>query len=368
MAGTDYSIFDHMIEGVQILDRDLRYVYVNDAVATHGKSTKSALVGSIMRESYPGIEKTEVFRLIRACLDQQRFRQMINEFHFPDGSVGYFQLRIQPVPEGVLILSFDITEQRLAELAMHDLNAVLESRVAERTAELRARNEELQQIAYIASHDLQEPLRTMRSYVEVLAEECRDQLDETARASLDFIVGASVRMQGLIRALLDYARLDGAKQRQRTDTRVLLDDVLADLAALIERTGAQVEVGELPTLEVYRAEFGQLLQNLLSNAIKFRKPDVPPHVRVEAEPQGDRWLFRVIDNGIGFDMRFKDKIFLLFQRLHPRTAYEGAGIGLAHCKKIVTLHGGEIGCQSEPGVGSTFFFAIPAHGASGVRP
>jgi len=193
----------------------------------------------------------------------------------------------------------------------------------------------------------------------VLEEESGDTLTGTARVALGFIGGAAARMQSLVRALLDYSRLGRNPLRETTDVRALVEEILVDLSTLVQGCGARVDVGPLPTVSVFRAEFRQLLQNLLSNALKFRQPDTPPHVRVTAAPEPGRWVFRVADNGIGFDMRFADRIFRVFQRLHAPAVYEGTGIGLANCKKIVALHGGEIGCESEPGVGSTFWFAIP---------
>ena len=366
MATIGYEVFDHMIEGVQIIDPDMRYVYVNEAVAQHGKSSREALVGTTMSESYPGIERTELYRLIRECLDEQRSQQLVNEFDFPDGSKGYFQLRMQPIPEGVLILSFDVTDQRRAEQAMADLNTALEERVEERTALLRARNEELAQIAYIASHDLQEPLRTIRSHVELLAEDLGPRLDDDSRTSLGFVTSAAKRMQSLIAALLDFSRLDRPAERERTDLDALVGSVIGDLAGLVERTGATIEVEPLPTLDVFPAELRLLFQNLLSNAVKFRAPERPPEVKVGARREAGAWRFTVTDNGIGFDPRFRDKVFMIFQRLHARSEYEGTGIGLAHCKKIVALHGGEIGCESTPGEGSTFHFTLP--GTAGEAP
>ena len=213
----DYSIFDHMIEGVQIIDRDFRYVYVNEAVAKHGRADKASLLGATMTESYPGIERSDMFAHIRACLEEQRAHQMINEFTFPDGGTGYFQLRMQPIPEGVLILSFDITAQKRAELKTQELNAILEARVQDRTAALQARNEELEQIAYVASHDLQEPLRTIRGFVDVLDEGYRDQLVGEGHTALAFITEAATWMQQLVRALLDFSRLGRTRELEPID-------------------------------------------------------------------------------------------------------------------------------------------------------
>ena len=143
----DYSVFDHMIEGVQIVDHAFRYVYVNDAVAAQGKTTRAKLTGAAMIDGYPGIERTEVFQRIRECLNDGRARHWTDEVLFPDGTTGYFQLRLQRLSEGVLILSFDVTAQKRAEATLCDLNAELERRVAERTAELQAKNDELEQVA-----------------------------------------------------------------------------------------------------------------------------------------------------------------------------------------------------------------------------
>lgn len=354
----DYTVFDHMIEGVQIIDHDFRYVYVNHAVAAHGKTTREALVGHTMHERYPGIEHTPLFELIRDTLTTRQSHQLINEFSFPDGSVGYFQLRVQPVPEGALILSFDVTTQKRAEEIVRQANETLQAQ----KFKLEAKNKALAELTYICAHDLQEPLRTLESYVEVLLEECEGEssLSEDALASLSFISGASRRMQALVRALMSYSRLDQTHERVITNLNTLLAEVVFDLNAQLEDTKGRVEVERLPTLAIYRPEFAHLMQSLLSNAIKYHRPGVPPHVRVTAARAGDLWRFQVSDNGIGFEMRHKDKIFQMFQRLHTDAAYPGTGIGLAACKKVVSLHGGDITCSSVPGEGSTFTFTISA--------
>jgi len=355
----DYDVFDNMVEGVQIIGPDLRYVYANDTVAVRGETTRRSLVGRRMSECYPCIEETEICTAIQACLAEGRPSQLIDAFTFPDGSVGYVQLRIQPVAEGALVLSFDVTDQRRAEIAMRDLNVALEARVRERGALVRAKNEELEQIAYIMSHHLQEPLRTIQSFVDVLREDGTEKLHGDAGAAVNFIVDASRRIQTLVKALLDFSCLDRPRDRGEAALEELLDSVLHNLHASIEETGAQVEADPLPTLTVYPAEFEQLLHNLVSNALKFRRPDVRPHIRISAQDGPEAWTFHVSDNGIGFDMQSADKIFRVFHRLHKRSSYEGTGIGLANCRKIVSLHRGKIWCESEPGMGSTFSFSIP---------
>jgi len=355
----DYSIFDHMIEGVQLVDREFRYVYVNEAVARHGRSTRERLLGTTMSESYPGIETTEIYRLLGECMREGRQHQLITEFTFPDGSTGYFQLRMQPVPDGVLILSFDITDQKRAELAVRDMNLILEQEVTRRTEELRARNEELEQIAYIAAHDLQEPLRTIRSHVDIVVEDAGDRLDGEARTSLEFVTEAADRMRALVTALLDFSRLGRTGEVEPVALSDVLRGALADLERAVRESRAAIEHGELPAVSGYPDELRLLFQNLLSNALKFRKPDAPPRIAISATQEPDRWVISVRDEGIGFDPKYRDRIFNIFQRLHGRRAYEGTGIGLAHCKKIVALHGGQIWCDSVPGEGSTFSFSLP---------
>lgn len=353
------SFLDQMQEGIQVLDFGYRYVYVNQAVADHGRTTREALLGRSMMECYPGIEHTSIFEKIRLCLEQRIPSRIGNVFQFPDGSTGDFQLHIQPIKEGVLITSVEVTNVTRELMELRDLNALLESKVEQRTARLRARTQELEQLAYVASHDLQEPLRTIHYHVEMLMEELQDTLSDSALDSLTAISGASVRMRTLIRALLDYGRLEQASKKELVALGALSSEVVADLAGVLTPTRAEVVVGPLPTLYVHRPLMHQLFQNLLSNAVKFRKPDVPPRITITATQEKDEWLFQVKDNGIGFDLRYRDRIFLMFQRLHSQDQYEGTGIGLAHCKKIVMLHGGQIWVDSSPGEGSKFSFTLP---------
>jgi len=361
LTDRDFSIFDRMIEGVQIIDRDSRYVYVNDAVAAHGKSTRQALQGKLMVDCYPGIDKTEVFARIRSCIGEQRFHNMVNEFQFPDGSTGYFQLRIQPIPEGALILSFDVTEQRRAEIAMKDLNRELDARVQERTAALRRSNEELLQFAYVASHDLREPLRTVTSFVQLIEQRYGPRLDERGHKYIRFAVDATRRMEILITDLLELSRIETSSQAfVRTETKDAVRRAMENLADLIAVEQADVVVGELPDVVGDPSQLVRLFQNLLSNAIKFRRSGVRPEIEINALREGDFWSFCVRDNGIGVAEEDHERIFQMFQRLHSRAEYPGSGIGLAICRKIVERHGGRIRVESSKGEGASFIFTLPA--------
>jgi signal transduction histidine kinase len=259
-----------------------------------------------------------------------------------------------------------VAERKRAEEQLMALNATLEQRVAERTAaaeqkaaELERSNQELESFASVASHDLQEPLRAVASYTQLLSRRFAPLLDEESRLYVEHLQGGVGRMKALIKDLLDYARVGrGAPARAPVDLGVVLDTALADLAATIAESGATIARGLLPTVPGDAGQLGQLLRNLLSNAIRFRGA-APPHIDVRAERQGARWRIAVRDDGIGIEPRHHERIFIIFQRLHGPDR-PGTGIGLAICRKIVELHGGKIGVQSEVGQGATFWFTLPA--------
>lgn len=239
--------------------------------------------------------------------------------------------------------------------------------------QLEFANKESEQFVYIASHDLQEPVRTVKSFVHLLGTEYADKLDANGRQILDFLDKSTSRMSELIKGLLDYSRLGRKGEAVPVDMQELLDLICQDLTTRIKERNATVEYANLPTVCGYPTELRALLQNLLTNALKFARPDVPPVVDIKATHQGREWLFEVTDNGIGIAEEHFEKIFLIFQRLHGRDGYEGSGIGLAHCKKIIEMHGGKIWLQSSPGEGTTFYFTLrdqgelPAHNDPGFN-
>jgi signal transduction histidine kinase len=274
-------------------------------------------------------------------------------------AVDAFNQMLDRIQEGDRALR-EATEQ------LRTLNTTLEERVAERTAaaeqraaELKRSNEELEQFAYVASHDLQEPLRAVASYTQLLRQRFAGKLDAETDLYLTHVLAGAARMRALINDLLDYSRLGRQSlDRSAVDTAALLDTALADLHPTLSEAAAQVRHGPLPVVSADPGQLGQLLRNLLSNAVRFRSP-APPLVELRAERAGDFWQFAVQDNGIGIDRRHHEKIFVIFQRLHGRDR-PGTGIGLAICRKIIERHGGRIWVDSEPGKGSTFFFTLPA--------
>jgi len=235
-------------------------------------------------------------------------------------------------------------------------------RLAEQTAELRRSNAELEQFAYVASHDLQEPLRKVASFCQMLERKYGDELDDRGRQYIAFAVDGSKRMQGLINDLLSFSRVGRVERREQTvGMRTCLDRALVSLSQLVEDTAAEVTADELPELPGDQTQYTQLLQNLIGNAMKFRGDD-PPRVHVGVRRDGAMWEFTCSDNGIGIDAKYGERIFLIFQRLHPQDAYTGTGIGLALCKKIVEHHGGRIWLdvpeQTSPG--TTIRWTLPA--------
>jgi light-regulated signal transduction histidine kinase (bacteriophytochrome) len=244
--------------------------------------------------------------------------------------------------------------RRQAEAAMREAFQELEHK----TKELTRSNEELQQFAYVASHDLQEPLRMISSYTQLLERRYGARLDGDARDFMAYIVDGAARMKQLIEDLLAYSRVGTrGKDFQDVASGASLDRALANLRASIESSGAQVTRDRMPDVLADGAQLSQVFQNLIGNAIKFRG-EAPPAIHVGAETREAVWVFTVKDNGIGLDTQYADRIFMMFQRLHNKADYPGTGIGLAIVKKIVERHGGRIWVESEPGKGATFGFTI----------
>jgi signal transduction histidine kinase len=225
--------------------------------------------------------------------------------------------------------------------------------------DLARSNRDLEQFAYVASHDLQEPLRMVAAYTQLLAERYQGKLDENADKYIHYAVDGATRMQRLVQDLLAFSRVGRrAAERRKVDCRVVLATALQNLQTAIEESGARIEHGDLPTVTAEAAELMQLFQNLVGNAIKFRGSD-PPRIRVTAEKAGREWIFSVADNGLGIAPEHAEMIFVIFKRLHTRSEYPGNGIGLSICKKIVEQQGGRIWVESVPGQGATFRFSLP---------
>jgi signal transduction histidine kinase/FixJ family two-component response regulator len=281
-----------------------------------------------------------------------------------DGQYHYHLLRATPVLVADLVSRWVGTLTSIHEQKMH--NETLERKVAERTRELleinrelEITNNELQQFTSVASHDLKEPLRKIQFFGNLIMDS--GGLPEKTASYMDKIIRSSGRMSQLISDLLSFARISEELQFRPTNLNEIINDILVDLELSVQEKKAVVVVENLPQPEVVPSLIRQLFQNLISNALKFSKPDVPPRITIRSEtlPGAETCRILVSDNGIGFDEKYKDKIFTLFQRLHAREAYEGTGIGLTIAKKIVERHNGDISVESTPGQGATFALLLP---------
>jgi signal transduction histidine kinase/CHASE3 domain sensor protein len=241
----------------------------------------------------------------------------------------------------------DVSEQKRAE-----------KKILAYTQELERKNKEIEQFAYVSSHDLQEPLRSITNFSMLLAGRLETHPDEKVHEYMSYITGGVKRMSQLIFDLLEYSRIGNDLTKTRIDCNQMVEEVLNSMSARINETGAEIRISKLPVVEGY-FYLRSLFQNLISNAIKFQKPGNHPVITISAVSQKKEYLFSVTDNGIGIEKEYHERIFIIFQRLHSRKEYPGTGIGLAQCRKIVELHGGKIWFESEPGKGSTFCFTLP---------
>lgn len=272
-------------------------------------------------------------------------------------------------PEKYVAVRYEITERKEAE-----------EKLKIYAKELESSNRELQDFASVAAHDLQEPLRKIQSFADRLVAKSRDMLSDESKDYLDRMQNAAQRMQNLINDLLGYSRVTTQAQPfHAVDLKQIFSNILSDLEVRIEQTKGRIEISELPTIEADRMQMNQLFQNLISNALKFHKPEEPALVQIEAtlldgrkhllrghHHDGELCQIAIKDNGIGFDEKYLDRIFTIFQRLHGRNEYEGTGIGLAICRKIVERHGGELTAKSAPGQGSTFIVTLPTTHTKGA--
>ncbi len=261
-------------------------------------------------------------------------------------------------PDGTTLLSTiaqgqDITERK-----------EMDARLRRKADELARSNEELERFAYVASHDLREPLRMVTSFSQLLQQRYQSRLDTDADEFIHYVVEGGKRMDALVNDLLEFSRINSrAKPLEPTDMNIVVKDALRSLSIAIEESGASIEVEYLPMVPVDRTQMSQVFQNLLSNAIKFRGKNAPL-IRIGATRTETEWVFSVQDNGIGIDPSYAETIFEIFKRLHTKEEYPGTGIGLAISRRIIERHGGKIGVKSEIGKGSIFTFTIPADNSS----
>jgi signal transduction histidine kinase len=292
--------------------------------------------------------------LQQAVAQKQVISPMELEVVLPSGKRWFAEASGSPIYDqqgnviGGVAMTVDITERRRYEQQLKQL-----------TEELRRSNADLQQFAYVASHDLREPLRAITGFMDLLHRRFKDVLDEKANEYIDYAASGAKRMDELLTGLLQYSRVQTQdKPRATVPAQAALNAALENLRADIDESNAAISSDPLPSVNVDGMQFMQLLQNLLHNAIKFRS-DQRPQIHVGCAKHEDGWMFSVRDNGIGIKPQYYERIFAIFQRLHPRDKYAGTGVGLSICKRIVDNLGGRIWVESQPGKGSTFYFTVP---------
>lgn len=366
-----FAAFMRYVPGVAFMkDREGRYAYVNESFENLFGLSLDYLKGKSDEEVWPPEVAAELRANDREVLEQKRAVQVVETVPQADGPHFWLSSKfpiLDAAGEAVMLaaVSIDITERARSEQELKEFAARLERS----NRELERSNRELQDFSYVASHDLQEPLRKIRAFGDRLQARHGAKLDDSGRAYIDFMQEAAARMQTLIEDLLNYSRVTTRAQPfALVDLAETTRQVLADLELRVEQTGGEVELGELPSIEADATQMRQLLQNLIGNALKFHRPGVPPRVQIEAQLQGEMCEITVRDNGIGFEEKYLDRIFQPFQRLHGREAYEGTGIGLAICRKIAERHGGRITARSTPGSGTTFCVSLPLQQSASLEP
>jgi PAS domain S-box-containing protein len=332
-----------------------RITMVNDRLCSMTGYSRDELIGQDARLLYPDEEAyAYVGREKYAQIAETGTGAVETQWQTKHGTIRDILLSSSPIDlahplDDVVFNALDITQLRTSERAL-----------ASYMDELQRSNEELQLFAYVASHDLQEPLRSIVSFSQLLERRYKGKLDADADEFIAFIIEGGNRMQRLIMDLLQLSRVETkARPLAPTDAGEVVAEALRLMETPIREAGGTVVVEDLPTVMADADQLTQVFTNLVGNALKYRRPDVPPEVRISAERTGAFWRFSVADNGIGIEAEYFDRIFVIFQRLHTRDEYEGTGIGLAVVRKIVERHGGRIGLESTPGQGSTFSFTIP---------
>ena len=360
LADQKFALDQHAI--VAITDVQGTITYVNDKFCVISQYCKEELIGQNHRILNSGHHSQEFFQQLYRTIAQGNVWHDEICNRAKDGSFYWVDTTVVPFvgsdgkPRQYVAIRADITERKRAEQQL----AGKADELSSKAEELARSNRELEQFAYVASHDLQEPLRMVASYTQLFAERYRGHIDETADKFIGYASEGALRMQVLIHDLLAFSRVGRpGVVCERVNCNSVLEGVLQSLTGAIRESGAIVTYDSLPDVWADRPQIAQVFQNLIGNAIKFRK-EASPEIRVRAVAEGNRWLFSVGDNGIGIAPEYAENIFVVFQRLHARSEYAGNGIGLSICKKIVEYYGGRIWVEAQPGSGSTFKFTLPS--------
>lgn len=340
------------VEAIVITDSHGNVEWINKTFSTLTGYAKPDVLENNLGFLFAGGHK--VYEAMRPELDETNHHEVETWIRRKDGTEFPAEATLSAVRSDADMITHHVLE-------FSDITEFLHARIEliRRTQELSRSNKELEQFAYVASHDLQEPLRMVASYTQLIAQRYSGKLDADADEFINYAVDGAMRMQAIINDLLALSRVSTRNTPfSRVDAKLALDKALANLRLIIGETGTTIVCGSMPALDADSSQLAQLFQNLVGNAIKFHGSE-PPRVEIGAEQQEAEWVFHVRDNGIGIAPEYFERIFLMFQRLHTKKEYPGTGIGLTICKKIVERHGGRIWIESEPEKGTTFRFTIP---------
>lgn len=331
--------------------RDFDIVFANEANVTASGVNLKEFVGKDFRTSFPGIYDVGLHEFYYQSIETNTVVE-VGEIEYGDDKVNKSTYVVKATPLNeieVMITYIDVSSLKKAEQMLIQKNIVLTEK-----------NRSLEEYAYITSHDLQEPLRTISSFVNVLLNDYRDQIDENGKRVLDYIASSANRMKGMIHGVLQHSRLGIEKDKVQINCNKIIEEIEEDLHKIFKDKSVTIEVGKLPLILGNSNEMRILFQNLIGNAIKYQNAENKPVINICInETENKNWLFSVKDNGLGIAKNNQKKIFKMFQRLHLQGEYEGTGIGLANCQKIVKSLDGDIWVESEEGKGSTFYFTIP---------
>ncbi|MEX0843729.1 MAG: PAS domain S-box protein, partial [Balneolaceae bacterium] len=346
------NILESIGDAFYAVDKNWTVTYWNREAERLMQTPRSEIVDNNVWDVFPEATEMKTYTYLHRAMHENKTIDF-EDFYPPLEK--WLNISAYPSPDGVSVFFKDITESKKAREELEKLNTKLQ----QRAQELAASNAELEQFAYVASHDLQEPLRMVTSFLTQLEKKYGDKLDDKATEYINFAVDGAQRMRQIILDLLNYSRLN---QDKNTLEKVDLNKVLKEVQSLershIEESGAEIIIPELPVIMANPGPIKQVFKNLLNNALKYHNSGTTPKVELLVEEQESHWKFSVKDNGIGINPEFQENIFQIFQRLHTRDQYSGTGIGLAISKKIIERHGGEIWVESEEGKGSTFVFTI----------
>jgi PAS domain S-box-containing protein len=351
------SIYDGTEQAIFVIDitpeKEFRYAGFNPVSEKYAGVTNEQIQGKTAVEAFGETFGTILQQNYQLCLQAGRSINYEEQLKFDTHTI-WTLTTLSPLQDEqgriyrIIGTATDISDRKYKEIELQN-----------QKQDLARSNAELQQFAYIASHDLQEPLRMITSYLELLERRYKGQLDEKADKFIAYAVDGATRMQTLINDLLSYSRVGSRSQDlELVDCEKILQNVLTNLQMAIKQNNAIITHTPLPRVSADPSQLTQLFQNLISNSIKFRRED-PPQIHLEVQDTDGKWLFTLQDNGIGMEVQYLERIFIIFQRLHSKTEYPGTGIGLAVCKKIVERHGGNLWVESQHGQGSTFYFTIP---------